>query len=54
MGEFSKEQVRGVSYFSANGKLGSVITIGAFGEQYAWLSTVIVTTAVIIFGETSM
>ena len=27
VGEFSKEQVRGVSYFSANGKLGSVITI---------------------------
>ena len=32
--------------------LGSVITIAAFGEQYAWLSTVIVTTTVIIFGET--
>lgn len=32
--------------------LGSVITIGAFGEQYAWLSTVIVTVTVIIFGET--
>lgn len=27
VGEFSKEQVKGVSYFSANGKLGSVITI---------------------------
>lgn len=27
MGEFSKEQVKGISYFSANGKLGSVITI---------------------------
>ena len=32
--------------------LGSVITIAAFGEQYAWLSTVIVTVTVIIFGET--
>ncbi len=32
--------------------LGSVITIAAFGEQYAWLSTVIVTATVIIFGET--
>ena len=32
--------------------LGSVITITAFGEQYAWLSTVIVTATVIIFGET--
>ena len=32
--------------------LGSVIAITAFGEQYAWLSTVIVTVAVIIFGET--
>ena len=27
VGEFSKEQVKGISYFSANGKLGSVITI---------------------------
>ena len=27
MGEFSKEQVKGISYFSANGKLGSVMTI---------------------------
>ena len=27
VGEFSKEQVKGVSYFSAHGKLGSVITI---------------------------
>ena len=27
MGEFSKEQVKGISYFSADGKLGSVITI---------------------------
>ena len=32
--------------------LGSVIAIVAFGERYAWLSTVIVTVAVIIFGET--
>ena len=32
--------------------LGSVIAILAFGEEYAWLSTVIVTAAVIIFGET--
>lgn len=27
VGEFSKEQIKGVSYFSANGKLGSIITI---------------------------
>ncbi len=32
--------------------LASVIAIVAFGEKYAWLSTVIVTIAVIIFGET--
>ena len=32
--------------------LGSVIAIVAFGEKYAWLSTAIVTAAVIIFGET--
>ncbi len=32
--------------------LASVIAITAFGEEYAWLSTVIVTVAVIIFGET--
>ena len=32
--------------------LASVIAILAFGEKYAWLSTVIVTVAVIIFGET--
>ena len=32
--------------------LGSVIAITAFGEQYTWLATVIVTAAVIIFGET--
>ena len=32
--------------------LASVIAIVAFGERYAWLSTVIVTVAVIIFGET--
>ncbi len=32
--------------------LAGVIAIVAFGEQYAWLSTVIVTVAVIIFGET--
>lgn len=27
VGEFSKDQAKGISYFSANGKLGSVITI---------------------------
>ena len=32
--------------------IGSVIAILAFSEEYAWLSTVIVTVAVIIFGET--
>ena len=32
--------------------IASVIAITAFGEAYAWLSTVIVTVAVIIFGET--
>ena len=32
--------------------LGSIIAITAFGEQYTWLATVIVTVAVIIFGET--
>ena len=32
--------------------LGSVIAITAFGEEYTWLATVIVTVAVIIFGET--
>lgn len=32
--------------------LAGVIAITAFGEGYAWLSTVIVTVAVIIFGET--
>lgn len=32
--------------------IGSVIAIVAFSEEYAWLSTVIVTVAVIIFGET--
>ena len=32
--------------------LASVIAILAFGERYAWLSTVIVTAAVIVFGET--
>ena len=32
--------------------LAGVIAIVAFGEQYTWLSTVIVTAAVIIFGET--
>ena len=32
--------------------LASVIAITAFGEKYAWLATVIVTIAVIIFGET--
>lgn len=32
--------------------LASVIAISAFGERYAWLSTVIVTLAVIICGET--
>jgi len=32
--------------------LGSIIAILAFGEQYTWLATVIVTVSVIIFGET--
>ena len=32
--------------------LGSVIAIVAFDEKYAWLATVIVTVAVILFGET--
>lgn len=32
--------------------LGSVIAITAFGEEYTWLATVIVTVTVIIFGET--
>lgn len=32
--------------------LGSVIAITAFGEEYTWLATVIVTISVIIFGET--
>ena len=32
--------------------LGSVIAIRSFGERWAWLSTVIVTAAVIICGET--
>lgn len=32
--------------------LGSLIAITAFGEQYTWLATVIVTVTVIIFGET--
>ena len=32
--------------------LGSVIAITAFGEEYTWLATVIVTVAVIICGET--
>jgi len=32
--------------------LGSVIAITAFGEEYTWLATVIVTVSVIIFGET--
>ena len=32
--------------------LASLIAISSFGEQYAWLSTVIVTVTVIIFGET--
>ena len=32
--------------------LASVIAIVAFGEKYTWLSTVIVTVAVIVFGET--
>ena len=27
VGEFSQQQARGVSYFTSNGKLGSVITI---------------------------
>ena len=33
--------------------LASVIAITAFGERYAWLSTLIVTVAVIICGETA-
>lgn len=33
--------------------LGSIIAITAFGEQYAWLSTVLVTVTVIICGETA-
>jgi len=32
--------------------LGSIIAITAFSEEYTWLATVIVTVAVIIFGET--
>lgn len=32
--------------------LASLIAITAFGEQYTWLATVIVTVTVIIFGET--
>lgn len=32
--------------------LGSLIAITAFGEEYTWLATVIVTVTVIIFGET--
>ena len=32
--------------------LGSIIAITAFGEEYTWLATVIVTVSVIIFGET--
>ncbi len=32
--------------------VASVIAIVAFGERYAWLATVIVTVAVILFGET--
>ena len=32
--------------------LASVIAIAAFGEQYTWLATVIVTVAVVIVGET--
>ena len=33
--------------------LASIIAITAFGEQYTWLATVIVTVAVMIFGETA-
>lgn len=36
----------------AASSLGSVAVILLFGEQYAWLSTLIITVAVIIFGET--
>ncbi len=36
----------------ASSSLGSVAVILLFGEQYAWLSTLIITVAVIIFGET--
>ena len=32
--------------------LSSIIAITAFGEEYTWLATVIVTVSVIIFGET--
>ena len=32
--------------------LASVIAISAFGEEYTWLATCIVTVAVVIFGET--
>ena len=32
--------------------LASLIAITAFGEEYTWLATVIVTVTVIIFGET--
>ncbi len=33
--------------------LGSLIAITAFGEQYTWVATVVVTVVVIIFGETA-
>lgn len=36
----------------AASSLGSLAVILAFGEQYAWASTAIITAAVIIFGET--
>ncbi len=36
----------------AASSLGSIAVITALGEEYAWLSTVLVTIAVIIFGET--
>lgn len=36
----------------AASSLGSIAVITALGEEYAWLSTLLVTIAVIIFGET--
>lgn len=36
----------------AGSSLGSLAVIAVAGEQYAWVSTVIITTLVIVFGET--